>query len=243
MSHPKNDEFEYCSKKRYLGGVTMTHILVIEDNPDIQELIREFLMAQNFTVDVVGAGTEGILLFQKNSYDLVLLDVMLPDIDGYSICKIMRGQSDVPIIMLTGLHNEESEIKGFELGIDDYITKPFHYTVFIKRVEAVLRRAATKEAETATILQFHELMLNSTAYAAYVHGNQIELTTKEFEIIYTLLQNRGKVLSRSDLLNKVWGYEHYGDVRVIDTHIKNLRKKLGIPYIKTVKGIGYKIES
>ncbi|MDX7993383.1 response regulator transcription factor, partial [Xenorhabdus sp. psl] len=92
----------------------MTHILVIEDNPDIQELIREFLMAQNFTVDVVGAGTEGILLFQKNSYDLVLLDVMLPDIDGYSICKIMRGQSDVPIIMLTGLHNEESEIKGFE---------------------------------------------------------------------------------------------------------------------------------
>ena len=140
----------------------MTHILVIEDNPDIQELIREFLMAQNFTVDVVGAGTEGILLFQKNSYDLVLLDVMLPDIDGYSICKIMRGQSDVPIIMLTGLHNEESEIKGFELGIDDYITKPFHYTVFIKRVEAVLRRAATKEAEAATILQFHELMLNST---------------------------------------------------------------------------------
>ena len=145
---------------------------------------------------------------------------MLPDIDGYSICKIMRGQSDVPIIMLTGLHNEESEIKGFELGIDDYITKPFHYTVFIKRVEAVLRRATTKEAEVATILQFHELMLNSTAYATYVHGNQIELTTKEFEIIYTLLQNRGKVLSRSDLLNKVWGYEHYGDVRVIDTHIK-----------------------
>ena len=145
---------------------------------------------------------------------------MLPDIDGYSICKIMRGQSDVPIIMLTGLHNEESEIKGFELGIDDYITKPFHYTVFIKRVEAVLRRARTKEAEVATILQFHELMLNSTAYATYVHGNQIELTTKEFEIIYTLLQNRGKVLSRSDLLNKVWGYEHYGDVRVIDTHIK-----------------------
>ena len=149
---------------------------------------------------------------------------MLPDIDGYSICKIMRGQSDVPIIMLTGLHNEESEIKGFELGIDDYITKPFHYTVFIKRVEAVLRRAATKEAEAATILQFHELMLNSTAYAAYVHSNQIELTTKEFEIIYTLLQNRGKVLSRSDLLNKVWGYEHYGDVRVIDTHIKTYEK-------------------
>ena len=129
----------------------MTHILVIEDNPDIQELIREFLMAQNFTVDVVGAGTEGILLF-KNSYDLVLLDVMLPDIDGYSICKIMRGQSDVPIIMLTGLHNEESEIKGFELGIDDYITKPFHYTVFIKRVEAVLRRAKNEGSRSYTTI-------------------------------------------------------------------------------------------
>ncbi|MFY0126964.1 response regulator transcription factor [Bacillus cytotoxicus] len=221
----------------------MTHILVIEDNPDIQELIREFLTAQNYKVDVAGTGTEGILLFQKNLYDLVLLDVMLPDIDGYSICKIIRGQSDVPIIMLTGLQNEENEIKGFELGIDDYITKPFHYAIFIKRVEAVLRRAASTEVENANILQFHELMLNSTAYAAYVNGDQVELTTKEFEIIYTLLQNRGKVLSRSDLLNKVWGYEHYGDVRVIDTHIKNLRKKLCIPYIKTVKGIGYKIDS
>ncbi|KFN02584.1 DNA-binding response regulator [Bacillus clarus] len=221
----------------------MKHILVIEDNPDIQELIREFLTAQSFTVDVVGTGTEGILLFQKNSYDLILLDVMLPDIDGYSICKIIRGQSNVPIIMLTGLHNAENEIKGFELGVDDYITKPFHYTVFIKRVEAVLRRTTSNDVENANILQLHELMLNSTAYAAYIHGNQIELTTKEFEIVYTLLHNRGKVLSRSDLLNKVWGYEHYGDVRVIDTHIKNLRKKLGIPYIKTVKGIGYKIEA
>ncbi len=204
----------------------MTHILVIEDNPDIQELIREFLTAQNYKVDVAGTGTEGILLFQKNLYDLVLLDVMLPDIDGYSICKIIRGQSDVPIIMLTGLQNEENEIKGFELGVDDYITKPFHYAIFIKRVEAVLRRATSTEVENANILQFHELMLNSTAYAAYVNGDQVELTTKEFEIIYTLLQNRGKVLSRSDLLNKVWGYEHYGDVRVIDTHIKKFKEKI-----------------
>lgn len=221
----------------------MKHILVIEDNLDIQELIREFLVAHNYKVDVAGTGTEGILLFQKTSYDLILLDVMLPDLDGYSICKIMRGRSNVPIIMLTGLQNEESEIKGFESGIDDYITKPFHYTVFIKRIESVLRRGSIQHSDNTNILQFNELMLNSTAYTAYVHGNQIELTTKEFEIIHALLQNRGKVLSRSDLLTKVWGYEHYGDVRVIDTHIKNLRKKLNITYIKTVKGIGYKIDS
>lgn len=234
---------EYPYKTVLFGGGIVKHILVIEDNLDIQELIREFLVAHNYKVDVAETGTEGILLFQKTSYDLILLDVMLPDLDGYSICKIMRGRSNVPIIMLTGLQNEESEIKGFESGIDDYITKPFHYTVFIKRIESVLRRGSIQHSDNTNILQFNELMLNSTAYTAYVHGNQIELTTKEFEIIHALLQNRGKVLSRSDLLNKVWGYEHYGDVRVIDTHIKNLRKKLNITYIKTVKGIGYKIDS
>lgn len=148
---------------------------------------------------------------------------MLPDINGYSVCKIIRGQSIVPIIMLTGLHSVENEIRGFELGIDDYITKPFHYTIFIKRIESVLRRQTSLENDN-DILQFNEFILNLKAYTAYVHGNQIELTTKEFEIMYTLLQNRGKVLSRSDLLNKLWGYEYYGDVRVIDTHIKNIRK-------------------
>lgn len=221
----------------------MKRILVVEDNPVIQELIQQFLLEQNYTVDVAGTGTEGILLFQKNPYDLVLLDVVLPDLDGYSICKIIRGQSTVPIIMLTGLHDQESELKGFDLGIDDYITKPFHYPVFVKRVAAVLRRSNAVDPDSTNILQLEELMLDSTAYTAYVNGQEVELTTKEFEIIHTLLQNRGKVLSRSDLLNKIWGYEHLGDVRVIDTHIKNLRKKLNIPYIKTVKGIGYKLDS
>lgn len=225
-----------------LGGGIVKHILVIEDDPDIQELIRGLLTVHSFRVDVVGTGTEGILLFQKNSYDLILLDVMLPDINGYSVCKIIRGQSIVPIIMLTGLHSEENEIRGFELGIDDYITKPFHYTIFVKRIESVLRRQTSLENDN-DILQFNEFILNLKAYTAYVHGNQVELTTKEFEIMYTLLQNRGKVLSRCDLLNKIWGYEYYGDVRVIDTHIKNIRKKLNIPYIKTVKGIGYKLDS
>ncbi|MBY0599552.1 response regulator transcription factor [Bacillus bingmayongensis] len=222
----------------------MKRILAIEEHSDMQKQIQTFLVAHNYKIDIASSGTEGILKFQKNSYDLILLDSTLPDIDGYSTCQIIRGQSNIPIIMLSGCNDEKNEIKAFELGIDDYIIKPFHHTVFIKRMEAVLRRGLTSEPEkNMGILQFNELMLNFPAYTAYINGEKVELTTKEFEIIAMLLQNQGTVLSRSDLLDKVWGYEYYGDVRVIDTHIKNLRKKLNIPYIKTVKGIGYKLDS
>lgn len=214
-------------------------ILVIEDDLDIQELIREFLRSQDYEVSVANDGVEGIRLFQEKAFDLVMLDVMMPNLDGYSVLRMIRNKSQVPVIMLTALGEEPDQIKGFDLGVDDYITKPFSFNLLIKRVEAVLRRA--NRAQPPHQLQYKELRLDAEGYTVTLDHQKMELTTKEFEILHALLRNQGKVLSREALLNQVWGYDFYGDPRVVDTHIKNLRKKLGVPYIQTVKGIGYKI--
>lgn len=223
-----------------MGDEMDYRILVVEDDKDIQELIKEFLKVQNYKVDTADDGVQGISLFQKNTYDLVILDVMLPNLDGHNVCKMIRSRSNVPIIMLTALGEEKDHIKGFELGVDDYITKPFSFTIFMKRVEAVLRRTY---GENSTRLQkFKEVSANYDSYTATVNGQPIELTTKEFEILYLLMENKGKVLSREIILDKAWGYDYFGDSRVVDTHIKNLRKKLDVSYIKTIKGIGYKFD-
>jgi len=218
----------------------MYKILVVEDDIDIQELIKEFLVSQEYEVDVASDGMEGINMFNENKYDLVMLDIMLPNIDGYSLCKMIRTKSNIPIMMLTALEDEKDEVKGFELGVDDYITKPFSFNILIKRVEAVLRRY--NKEDISSILKFEEIYMDVDAYKVYVDKREIELTTKEFEILKMLLENRGKVLSREVILDKLWGYEYFGDARVIDTHIKNIRQKTGTQYIKTVKGIGYKID-
>lgn len=218
----------------------MYKILVVEDDIDIQELIKEFLVSQEYEVDVASDGIEGMNMFNENEYNLVMLDIMLPNIDGYSLCKMIRAKSDVPIMMLTALDDEKDEVKGFELGVDDYITKPFSFNILIRRVEAVLRRY--NKVDKLNILKFEEIHMDVDAYKVYVEENEIELTTKEFEILKMLLENRGKVLSREVMLDKLWGYEYFGDARVIDTHIKNIRQKTGMQYIKTVKGIGYKID-
>ncbi|MGE8207723.1 response regulator transcription factor [Heyndrickxia sp. NPDC080065] len=215
-------------------------ILVIEDDFDIQELIREFLTTQDYEVCTASDGVEGFQLFQKDTYDLVILDVMLPNLDGYSVCKMIRKHSLIPVIMLTALGEEKDQVKGFELGVDDYITKPFSYNILVKRVEAILRRV---NPFPSRILQFEEIVLDGEAYTVSIHGEEIELTVKEFEILFVLLENKGKVLTREVLLDRIWGFDYYGDTRVIDSHMKNLRKKLGVPYIKTVKGIGYKLDA
>ncbi|MCS7460507.1 response regulator transcription factor [Paenibacillus doosanensis] len=219
----------------------MVKILVIEDDADIQELLREFLSAQNYEVDAADDGVNGIRMFKDNSYDLVLLDVMMPNLDGYNVCKMIRGQSSsLPIVMLTALDDEAAQIKGFELGIDDYITKPFSFNILIKRVEAVLRRA--KADSDSSMVKFKELAVDKEGFIVTVGGNKIELTVKEFAILVYLLDNRGRAVSREALLDHAWGYDYYGDARIVDTHVKNLRKKLGVPYIQTVKGIGYKFD-
>ncbi|NWK72592.1 response regulator transcription factor [Bacillus paramycoides] len=215
-------------------------ILVIEDDQEIQELIKQFLMTQNYIVETASDGLEGMKQFNKQQFDLILLDVMMPNLDGFEVAKMIRTHSKVPIIMLTALEEEQDQIKGFDLGIDDYITKPFSFHVLIRRVEAVLKRSYDQGKGNSFI--FKELHVDGDAYKAYVNRVEISLTTKEFEILHLLLQSGKKVVTREQIIEKVWGYEYVGDTRNIDTHMKNMRKKLNIPYIKTIKGIGYQID-
>lgn len=216
------------------------HILVVEDDQEIQELIKQFLMTQQYKVIVASDGLEGMKQFNKQSFDLILLDVMMPNLNGFEVAKMIRSQSNIPIIMLTALEEEQDQMKGFDLGIDDYITKPFSFHVLMRRVEAVLRRSNNQSTNNHFV--FRELHVDGDAYKVYVNNVEVPLTTKEFEILQLLLQNEKKVLTRENIVEKIWGYEYAGDTRMIDTHMKNIRKKLDIPYIKTVKGIGYKID-
>lgn len=200
------------------------NILVIEDDSNIQELIVEFLSAEGYSVESANDGIEGIQAFKKGEFDLVILDVMMPNLDGHAVCKMIRQSSDVPIIFLTALNQESDQVKGFELMCDDYITKPFSFTLLMKRVEAVLRRSS-KYNESNT-LSFEKLSLDLNTYQAFLDNEVIELTLKEFNILKTLIENYPHVVTRENLLDSVWGYDYYGDTRVVDAHIKNIRKKL-----------------
>ena len=215
-------------------------VLVVEDDLDIQELVQEFLKANGYEVTTANNGEEGYLAFRDGQFDLVMLDVNMPIMDGYTVCKMIRQKSGVPIIMLTALEEEQDEVKGFECGADDYITKPFSFNLLMKRVEAALRRGGAIEVDK--LLRYKDLEVDAEGFSAKVNGEKVELTSKEFQILLTLLENKGKVWTRESLLDRVWGFDYYGDARVIDTHIKNVRRKLDRPYIQTVKGIGYKIE-
>jgi two-component system response regulator VanR len=215
-------------------------ILVIEDDSSIQELIVEFLTAEGYEVDFANDGLEGIQKFKKGNYNLIILDIMMPNLDGYGVCKMIRQTSSVPIIFLTALTQETDQLKGFELECDDYITKPFSFNLLVKRVEAVLRRSSKIMNEK--FLVFEKLKLDLNTYEAEVDGNTVELTLKEFNILKDLIEKYPQVITREGLLDSIWGYDYYGDTRIVDAHIKNIRKKIFLPYIKTVKGIGYTLE-
>lgn len=217
-------------------------ILVVEDDNQIQELIVEFLSSQDYDVDVANDGVEGYEKFKENKYDLVILDVMMPRLDGHALCKMIRNlDKEVSIIFLTALGDEESEIKGFDLKADDYISKPFSFNILIKRVEAVLRRKQKEEKED-TILEFEGLKLDLQTFKSYIDNEEIELTLKEFNILKLMINSYPTVVSREKLIEKIWGYEYFGDTRVIDAHMKNIRKKIKKDYIKTIKGVGYVLE-
>ena len=217
-----------------------TSILVMEDDANIQELIVEFLKAEGYDVDFASDGLEGIQLFKKKEYDLVLLDIMMPNLDGYSVCKMIRQNSNVPIIFLTALNEETDQLKGFELECDDYITKPFSFNLLIQRVKAVLRRGKSNLGNDFLI--FEKIRLDLNTYSVQINNKNIELTLKEFNILKTLIEKYPQVITSESLLDSIWGYDYYGDTRIVDAHIKNLRKKISLPYIKTVKGIGYTLE-
>ena len=220
----------------------MNKILVVEDDLDIQELLQNFLQESGYDITVANDGLEAINLFSDDDFDLILLDILLPKIDGFSVCDFIRKKSQIPIIILTALNGEKEQIKGLDLQVDDYITKPFSMPVLVRKIAAVLRRASKTLDQEHKTMSYDNLILDFDDYTASVNGISYELTQKEFEVLRELLLNRGRILTRQNLLNKLWKYDFYGDERVIDTHIKNLRKKLNITFIQTIRGVGYKID-
>ena len=220
----------------------MRKILVVEDDRSIQALLHDFIKEAGYEVVLASDGVRALTLFSEQSFDLVLLDIMLPKIDGYGVCEVIRQKSDVPIIMLTALDGEENQIRGLDLQADDYITKPFSMPVLIRKISAVLRRSSKSDDIPQTII-YKELTLDLDGYKVYVSGKSIDLTPREFEILRELLMHKGKILTRQNLLKMLWKYEFFGDERIIDTHIKNLRKKLNsADYIETIRGVGYRID-
>ncbi len=220
----------------------MQKILVVEDDFDIQEILLNFLQEAGYDVTVANDGVEALSVFTDNQFDLILLDIMLPKIDGFGVCELIRKQSQIPIIMLTALSGEEEQIRGLDLQVDDYITKPFSMPVLVRKIAAVLRRSNHQKDDKYCTVSYQNLVLDLDSYTAVIDGNAYELTQREFEVLRELLTHQGRVLTRQNLLNKLWKYDFYGDERVVDTHIKNLRKKLGIDFIRTIRGVGYKID-
>ena len=220
----------------------MNKILVVEDDLDIQELLQNFLQESGYDITVANDGLEAINIFSDDDFDLILLDILLPKIDGFSVCEFIRKKSQIPIIILTALNGEKEQIKGLDLQVDDYITKPFSMPVLVRKIAAVLRRASKTPDQEHKTISYDNLILDFDDYTASVNGISYELTQREFEVLRELLLNRGRILTRQNLLNKLWKYDFYGDERVIDTHIKNLRKKLNITFIQTIRGVGYKID-
>ena len=220
----------------------MQRILVVEDDLDIQELLKNFLQEVGYGIVLANDGVEALSVFSTAQFDLVLLDVMLPKIDGFAVCGLIRKQSQVPIIMLTALNGEEEQIRGLDLQVDDYITKPFSMPILIRKIAAVLRRSAGSGEDEHKTIVYQNLVLDCDNYTATVEGDAYELTRREFEVLKELLTHQGRILTRQNLLDKLWRYDFYGDERVVDTHIKNLRKKLRIDFIQTIRGVGYKID-
>lgn len=220
----------------------MSKILIVEDDLSIQALLHDFIQEAGYSVVLADDGVEALAKYSEQTFDLVLLDIMLPKIDGYGVCEVIRQKSDVPIIMITALDDEANQIKGLDLQADDYITKPFSMPVLLRKIAVVLRRLS-KQSDTSQIMSYKVLTLDLEGYKAYSGEVSIDLTPREFEILRELLTHKGRILTRQNLLQALWKYEFFGEERIIDTHIKNLRKKLGIAdYIETIRGVGYRID-
>lgn len=218
-------------------------ILVVDDEARMRKLVKDFLSIKGYQVLEAGDGEEAVdLFFQQKDIALILLDVMMPKMDGWEVCREIRKNSKVPIIMLTARGDERDELLGFELGVDEYISKPFSPKILVARVEAILRR--TGQSNPDEILSAGGIVIDKAAHQATVDDKPMDLSFKEFELLTYFLENEGIALSREKILNSVWNYDYFGDARTIDTHVKKLRSKMGDKgeYIKTVWGMGYKFE-
>ena len=217
-------------------------ILVVDDEQRMRKLVRDFLVKQDYVVLEAENGEQAVdIFFSEKNISLIILDVMMPKMDGWEVCREIRQYSDVPIIMLTAKSGERDELLGFELGVDEYISKPFSPKILVARVQAILRRSNGNEAETIDI---GGIVLDKSAHEVKVDGKKVELSYKEFELLTYFIENKGIALSREKILNNVWNYDYYGDARTIDTHVKKLRSKMGKKgnCIKTIWGMGYKFE-
>ena len=219
-------------------------ILVVDDEARMRKIVKDFLVAKEYTVLEAANGEEAldIMYDNNNKIDLVILDIMMPKMDGWETCREIRKISKVPIIMLTAKGDETDELLGYDLGIDEYITKPFSPKILVARIDAILRRANKLNEED--IIKAGELEINKTSHVVKVSGKEVELSFKEFELLCYFAENKGIALSREKILNSVWNYDYFGDARTIDTHVKKIRSKLGKcgEYIKTIWGMGYKFE-
>jgi len=218
-------------------------ILVVDDESRMRKLVKDFLMKSNFDVIEAENGEQALEIFFKDkNIDLIVLDVMMPRMDGWQTCKEIRAYSKVPIIMLTAKTDERDELQGFELGVDEYISKPFSPKILVARIEAILRR--TTQYSKSEKLICGGIEIDKVAHQVMIDGNMIELSFKEFELLTYFVENKGIALSREKILNSVWNYDYFGDARTIDTHVKKLRSKMGEKgdMIKTIWGMGYKLE-
>lgn len=223
----------------------MHHILVVDDEARIQDLIEKYAVFSGYTVTKASGGKEAVALCRQTRFDLVVMDVMMPEMDGFSACRDIREFSTVPILMLSARGEEYDRIRGFELGVDDYVVKPFSPRELMLRIEAIIKRVNSAHDLDAQMYECGGLTVNFTAHTVEAGGRRIELSPKERELLFYLVRNRNIALSREKLITNVWGYDFYGDDRTLDTHIKLLRKSLGeyAKFIVTVRGVGYRFET
>lgn len=225
----------------------MPNMLIADDHKQITSILEEYAKKEGFSVTTAYDGEEALRKYELQTYDIVLLDVMMPLLDGFAVCQRIRKKSNVPIIMITAKGEDYDKIMGLDMGADDYIVKPFSPGEVMARVRAILRRVTPEEEKDGHIFSFKDLKVNLDKFEAEVGGNPVSLTKKEIELLWTLGTNRNKVFSRDNLLDSIWGYDYYGDNRTVDSHIKRLRAKLDtVPHsgweIKTIWGVGYKFE-
>ncbi len=219
-------------------------ILIVEDEERMQEIITDYFKANGFQVYNASNGKEALEIFEINKIDLIVLDIMMPEMDGWSVCRRIRKVSKVPIIILTARSDEDDELMGFELGADEYVTKPFSPKVLVARAVNLLKRTEGSLGKDSTYINLSGIEINREARVVRIDEDKLDLAPKEYELLSYMMENKNVVLSRENILNNVWGYDYFGDERVVDTHIKKLRKKLQhkSDYIKTVIRVGYKFE-
>lgn len=223
----------------------MPNLLVVDDEEMIRRLIRKYAEFEGYDVTEAADGMAAVLLCRKNKYDLIIMDIMMPELDGFSACREIRKESDTPVLMLSARGEEYDKISGFELGIDDYVVKPFSPKELMLRVGAILKRSRGKPSGSKNeIFTSEGLTADFTARLVYVDGQRVEMSPKEYDLFFYMLRNRNIALSREKLITEVWGYDFYGDDRTLDTHIKLLRRSLGpyAKYIVTLRGVGYRFD-